>query len=201
MDQPQNIFEFFGKLDPPESLYLPLRSVMVENADFFTKQQLLKVYVSSDHLINSDLFYEVEKLVVTQMFPDQGVKIRIIPRFLLDQSLTAVEALEVYHDNILWELYNKNHDIPAYLLYKEAIVREKDQGLQITLDNPFMADLRGEALKEYIHTLLSERFGIEVRITIDPSKLDYGRAIERIVLITNDPERPMRQLRVTGVVR
>lgn len=42
---------------------------------------------------------------------------------------------------------------------------------------------------------------VEVRITIDPSKLDYGRAIERIVLITNDPERPMRQLRVTGVVR
>jgi len=167
MDQPQNIFEFFGKLDPPESLYLPLRSVLVENADFFTKRQLLKVYVSSDHLINSDLFYEVEKLVVAQMFPDQGVQIQIIPRFHLDQSLTAVETLELYHDNILWELYNKKHDIPAYLLYKEAVVQEKDQGLQITLDNPFMADLRGEALKEYIHTLLSERFGIEVRITID----------------------------------
>lgn len=42
---------------------------------------------------------------------------------------------------------------------------------------------------------------VEVKVVVDPSKLDYGRAIERIVLITNDPERPMRQLRVTGVVR
>lgn len=41
----------------------------------------------------------------------------------------------------------------------------------------------------------------EMRVQIDPSKLDYGRAIERITLITNDPERPMRQLRITGVVR
>lgn len=163
----QNLFEFFGKLDPPEDLFLQLRSVMVESADFFTKQQLLKVYVSSDHLINSDLFYEAEKLVIAQMFPEQGVKIRIIPRFHLDRSLTAIGALEIYHKNILWELYNKQHDIPAYLLYKDAVVQEKEQGLQIILDNPFMADIRGGALKEYLQTLLKERFGIEIRITID----------------------------------
>ena len=42
---------------------------------------------------------------------------------------------------------------------------------------------------------------VTMTVTIDPAKLDYGRAIERIVLITNDPERPMRQLRITGVVR
>lgn len=42
---------------------------------------------------------------------------------------------------------------------------------------------------------------VEMSVEVDPSKLDYGRAIERIVLITNDPDRPMRQLRVTGVVR
>lgn len=42
---------------------------------------------------------------------------------------------------------------------------------------------------------------VEVRLTVDPAKLDYGRTIESITLIINDPERPMRQLRVTGVVR
>lgn len=42
---------------------------------------------------------------------------------------------------------------------------------------------------------------VVMTVQVDPSKLDYGRAIERIVLITNDPERPMRQLRVTGVIR
>lgn len=50
-------------------------------------------------------------------------------------------------------------------------------------------------------TTVAPSESINVRVTIDPAKLDYGRAIEHIVLITNDPKRPMRQLRVTGVVR
>ena len=167
MEKAQNIFEFFGKLDPPEHLFLPLRSAMVEKVDCYTKQQLLKVYISTDHIINSDLFQETEKLIVSQMFPDQGVKVKIIPQFHLDRTLTPLEALELYHDNILWELYNKKRDIPSFLLYKDATFQQTDHGVIITVDNSFMAEMRGNALKEYIQTLLLERFAIEARITVD----------------------------------
>ena len=79
MEQSQGLFDFFDKTDPPDHLYLPLRSVTVEKADCFTKQQLLKVYVSTDHIINSDLFREAENLIASQMFPGQGVNVSIIP--------------------------------------------------------------------------------------------------------------------------
>lgn len=167
MENAQNIFEFFGKLDPPEHLFLPLRSAMVEKVDCYTKQQLLKVYISTDHIINSDLFQETEKLIVSQMFPDQGVKVKIIPQFHLDRTLTPLEALELYHDNILWELYNKKRDIPSFLLYKDATFQQTDHGVIITVDNSFMAEMRGNALKEYIQTLLLERFAIVARIIVD----------------------------------
>lgn len=167
MEKAQNIFEFFGKLDPPEHLFLPLRSAMVEKVDCYTKQQLLKVYISTDHIINSDLFQETEKLIVSQMFPDQRVKVKIIPQFHLDRTLTPLEALELYHDNILWELYNKKRDIPSFLLYKDATFQQTDHGVIITVDNSFMAEMRGNALKEYIQTLLLERFAIEARIIVD----------------------------------
>ena len=163
----QSLFDFFGELDPPEHLFLPLRSVMVEKADCFPSQQLLKVYVSSDHLINSALFKEAEDFVVDQMFPGQGIRIRVIPSFHLNRSLTALEALELYHENILWELYNQKKDIPSYLLYKDATLQQTEKGVVIGVDNPFMADLRGNGLKEFIQNLLSERFGIEVRVTIE----------------------------------
>lgn len=163
----QSLFDFFGELDPPEHLFLPLRSVMVEKADCFPSQQLLKVYVSSDHLINSALFKEAEDFVVDQMFPGQGIRIRVIPSFHLNRSLTALEALELYHENILWELYNQKKDIPSYLLYKDATLQQTEKGVVIGVDNPFMADLRGNGLKEFIQNLLSERFGIEVHITIE----------------------------------
>lgn len=167
MEKAQNIFEFFGKLDPPEHLFLPLRSAMVEKVDCYTKQQLLKVYISTDHIINSDLFQETEKLIISQMFPDQGVKVKIIPQFHFDRTLTPLEALELYHDNILWELYNKKRDIPSFLLYKDATFQQTDHGVIITVDNSFMAEMRGNALKEYIQTLLFERFAIEARIIVD----------------------------------
>ena len=71
MAQAQNLFDFFGKTDPPEHLFLPLRSVMVEKADCYPARQLLKVYVSSEHMVNSDLFQEAEVLIASQMFPQQ----------------------------------------------------------------------------------------------------------------------------------
>ena len=52
-----------------------------------------------------------------------------------------------------------------------------------------------------VGTKVEPSASVTMTVMVDPSKLDYGRAIERIVLITNDPERPMRQLRITGVVR
>lgn len=167
MEEKKNLFEFFGDIDVPEHLFLPLRSVMVEKADCFPKQQLLKVYVSTDHMINSDLFYEAGMLIAREKFPNQGVKIKVVPHFRMNKTMSALEVLEAYNDNILWELYNAKRDIPSYLLYKDATFQQTEGGVLITLDNPFMAELRGNALKDYIQTLLVERFAIETRIVID----------------------------------
>ena len=167
MEQQENLFAFFGDFDVPEELFLPLRSVTVEKADCYPKQQLLKVYVKTDHLINSDLFYEAADLIARKRFSGEGVKIKIIPQFHLGRSLTAMEALELYHENILWELHSGKSDIPSYLLYKDATIKQSDVGVVITLDNSFMAEMRGTALKEYIQGVLSERFGIETRVVVE----------------------------------
>ncbi len=44
--------------------------------------------------------------------------------------------------------------------------------------------------------------GAEVRgeISFDPAHFDYGIMTDRVILVTNDPERPMRRLRVTAVI-
>ena len=41
---------------------------------------------------------------------------------------------------------------------------------------------------------------LEVEVRIRPSEADYGPLLDRLSIITNDPDHPMRQLRVTAVV-
>lgn len=41
---------------------------------------------------------------------------------------------------------------------------------------------------------------IEGRITLDPAKQEYGILTEQVLLVTNDPARPMRRLRVTAII-
>lgn len=41
---------------------------------------------------------------------------------------------------------------------------------------------------------------IPVEVTLDPARLDYGVMTDRLLVVTNDPQRPMRRLRVTAVI-
>lgn len=41
---------------------------------------------------------------------------------------------------------------------------------------------------------------LSAEVAIRPGEADYGPLIDRLSIITNDPERPMRQLRVTAIV-
>lgn len=40
----------------------------------------------------------------------------------------------------------------------------------------------------------------EAEVTLDPTKQDYGVMTDRLMIVTNDPARPMRRLRVTAIV-
>ncbi len=80
--------------------------------------------------------------------------------------------------------------------------------LPFTLRNTGHSDLIVRAVEcgEGLGTTL--RAGMRIRpgesfdaeATLDPSKRDYGLTTDYIVLIANDPERPMRRLRITALV-
>lgn len=41
---------------------------------------------------------------------------------------------------------------------------------------------------------------LEVTVTLDPARTEFGPASAFLVIVTNDPDRPMRRLRVTAIV-
>ena len=118
----------------------------------------------------------------------------------------AIERFEILNN----ELAPKAEFERQMLKFEEVNKSDKPFTLSVRLTNNGGEPLFVRSIApshEAITTSLAAGAKVEpsksvvMTVTVDPSKLDYGRAIERIVLITNDPERPMRQLRITGVVR
>ncbi len=79
---------------------------------------------------------------------------------------------------------------------------------RVTLYNDGEAPLLVRAVEngeQLLHTLrpgaeIAPHDSLSVAVTLRPADLGYGPVIRRLTLITNDPERPMRQLRVTAIV-
>ena len=118
----------------------------------------------------------------------------------------AIEHFEIPNN----ELAPKAEFDHQLLKFGDVLKSDKTIQIKVQLTNNGMEPLFVRSVApshEAITTSLAAGTKVEpsasvtMTVVVDPSKLDYGRAIERIVLITNDPERPMRQLRITGVVR
>ena len=41
---------------------------------------------------------------------------------------------------------------------------------------------------------------LQVEVTLDPRRQDYGVMSDHLVVVTNDPMRPMRRIRVTAII-
>ena len=118
----------------------------------------------------------------------------------------AIEHFEIPNN----ELAPKAEFDRQLLKFSDLLKSDKPIKIKVQLTNNGMEPLFVRSVTpshEAITTSLAAGTKVEpsasvtMTVMVDPAKLDYGRAIERIVLITNDPERPMRQLRITGVVR
>ena len=118
----------------------------------------------------------------------------------------AIEHFEIPNN----ELAPKAEFDRQLLKFGDLLKSDKPIKIKVQLTNNGMEPLFVRSVTpshEAITTSLAAGTKVEpsasvtMTVMVDPAKLDYGRAIERIVLITNDPERPMRQLRITGVVR
>lgn len=80
--------------------------------------------------------------------------------------------------------------------------------LSFTLSNSGTADLFVRAVEGEGHVSTTLRPGLRIapgdslraEVTMDPGAQDYGVMSEHLVVVTNDPVRPMRRIRVTAII-
>ncbi len=82
------------------------------------------------------------------------------------------------------------------------------QRLSLTLSNSGTADLIIRAVEgtDHVATTLSpgQRIAaggrLQVEVMLDPRTQDYGVMSDHLIVVTNDPVRPMRRIRVTAII-
>lgn len=122
----------------------------------------------------------------------------------------VVHGIAVENHELSDEISRPKAEIDKYML--KFGVLKRDQGLQKL---PFRIVNRGDGVL-FVRAVETEggvgstlRTGraivpgksVTVYATVDPAQQEYGLVSGRITIVTNDPTRPMRRLRVTAVVQ
>lgn len=132
-------------------------------------------------------------------------------------SITGGEALRISTTGISVEEFKSRNrtESPAARIDKQVLKfdelsrRGKPLTLATTLYNDGHAPLIIRSVQPSVEGVsISVRPGdrveaggsVELKVTIVPSKIPVGRMIERVTLVMNDPLRPMRHIRVTGLM-
>ena len=94
MSENTKITDVFPKLKLSEKLEKELENVLVEKANYYKKDRIIKILMVSTEIVNSKVFDELEKIIYQQLLGNTDAKLYIIPKFNLQNNLNALDIIE-----------------------------------------------------------------------------------------------------------
>lgn len=76
----------------------------VERISATKRKDFLRIYISSDRLIQKADIFSVEQEMKKQFFPSASMVIRIYEKFHLSSQYTPEKLMDIYRESILLEL-------------------------------------------------------------------------------------------------
>ena len=167
MAETKGFFDYFPNIQLTDELKELLRSQPVENAVYYKKKETVCLTIAFKEIVSSKIFAEIENEIKSQVFPERALKIRIIPHFVFEEKLSIEQIIDIYRDDILWELQNQGNDMLVCLMFKDSAFAIAENNITFTTHNKFMIDFRGDSFKSFLTTLFKERFDIDVVIQLE----------------------------------
>ena len=114
----KKFFEVFPTLKLDTGLKDLFEQVTVDKVSSTKRKDFLRIYISSDRLIQKEDVFRVEGEIKKQFFPNAAMVIKIYERFHLSAQYDPPKLMEVYRDSILLEL--REYSPVEYNLFKKA---------------------------------------------------------------------------------
>ena len=126
----KGFFEVFPTLKLNSKLHDLMEQTTVDRVSSTSKRDFLRIYLSSDKLIQKQQIWEVEETIKEQLFKTVNITIKIYEKFSLSAQFTPEILTDIYKESILDELKEYNHVL--YTAYRNADI--SFQGNQMIID-------------------------------------------------------------------
>ncbi len=162
----KKFFEVFPTLKLNGGMQDLFEQVMVERVSATKRKDFLRIYISSDRLIQKADVFLVEQEMRKQFFPGAQMVIRIYEKFRLSSQYTPEKLMDIYRESILLEL--RDYSPIEYNLFKNAdITYPADGKVMLTLEDTVLGKEKAEELVRILDKIYNERCGFSVEILTD----------------------------------
>ncbi|SEM23337.1 OB-fold nucleic acid binding domain-containing protein, partial [Butyrivibrio sp. ob235] len=158
-------FEVFPTLKLDNSIKLIFKDVKVEKVSSTSRQDYIRIYISSRLPIEKNVIYQVEREIKQQLFPDRNLMIKIYEKFLLSSQYTVQTFLDIYWESLLLEF--KNYDPVEYTLLRKAeFSYPSGNSLIITIEESVIAEKKAADIIRIFEKVLNERCNLGCKVSI-----------------------------------
>ena len=162
----KTFFQVFPTLQVEKRMKTLLENTVVDRVTSNRARDFLRVYLTSDHILQKPDLWELEKLIQKQLFPEISMTVKIQEKFHLSSQYTINNLLEEYKKSILAELENYNHILHSML--KNAEITYPQQGkIVFSLKDTILYRHLQEEFLRVLEKVIVERCGISSILTLE----------------------------------
>lgn len=167
-------FEVFPGLKLDSKLKSLLEQTRIERVTATKQKDFVRVYLTSERLIQKDTIFTVEKEIKKQLFSGCNITIKIYEKYRLSSQYNPEKLLEVYRDSILLELQEYSHLM--YSMFKNAQVLFPEEGrMNLSIEDTVLARTKSEELTRILEKVFFERCGLPVNVFVEYREARTGR--------------------------
>ena len=137
-------------------------------------KDFVRVYLSSDRLIQKNDILAVEKEIKKQLFSGCHITVKIQEKFRLSSQYDQETLLETYRDSILLELSQYSHLL--YSMFENAQITFHEQNrMELLIEDTVLSRSRSGELGEILEKIFHERCGLPVIVCFAYREARTGR--------------------------
>lgn len=159
----KKFFEVFPTLKLDAKTGEIMEQTMVTKVSSTRKQDYIRIYISSNNLIDKSDIIKTENGIKKQLFGNHDLSVKIYEKFSLSAQYTPANLLELYKESIELEL--KDYDHMEYSLFRAASFSYPEDGnIVIGLEDSVVSRKKAPDLIRVLSKIFNERCGLSVEI-------------------------------------
>ncbi len=171
----KSFYEVFPALSLDSHTSEMMEQTMVEKVSTTRKQDFIRIYISSNKLIEKTDILKTENCIKKQLFGNQDITIKIYEKFSLSAQYTPENLLDIYRESIEMEL--KDYDHMEYSLFRSAqFVYPDEDNVVVRLEDSVVGKKKAPDLLRVLSKIINERCGLEVAISPEFVKVEKETA-------------------------